>query len=312
MLELYFFNVGHGDSIAVKFPNGDWGIIDCYRNLEDTYPPVFDFLNKQGVTKLNFICITHPHSDHIKGIDILANNFDIDKFYLFGVKTGSPCEKTNDKPLIKALLAVTKNAKEIEKIEVVSANENKAIGNIVLKILSPDEKIRDQLRLTTYVNESQDFNKESIVIFFQYASKNVLLTSDITPNFWNDIYEHFNRKIDLIKISHHGSGYSNKYNDLSKYINKDAVAIISTDGGRRFPSVPDLQFIEILKKDLNCNVLCTSDLNTSEEYLSEDNNLLTNDIIDLMSEKINEPKYSGYIKCIIHEDGNISTELINK
>lgn len=311
MLELYFFNVGHGDSIAIKFPNEEWGIVDCYRNLEEVDPPVVTFLKNRNIKNLKFICITHPHSDHIRGVDILANNFDVDKIYLFGLRTGSPCEKTQYTPLIKALKTITKNAREKEKLEILSVNENKNIGDIILKVLNPDEEIRNTLRLKTYVNESQDFNKESIVIFFQYSDKNILLASDITPNFWDETYKHFNKKIDLIKISHHGSRYSNKYKDLSKYINKGAIAIISTDGGRRFTNIPDFQFINALKNDLNCKVICTSELNTSAEHPSEEVNLLTNDIIDLISEKISGPKYSGYIKCIISEDGNISTELIN-
>lgn len=32
MLKLYFFNVGHGDSIAINFPDNSWGVIDSQKD----------------------------------------------------------------------------------------------------------------------------------------------------------------------------------------------------------------------------------------------------------------------------------------
>ena len=311
MLELYFFNVGHGDSIAIKFPNDEWGIIDCFRNLEQVAPPVLTFLKKQDITHLNFVCITHPHSDHINGIDIIANNFEIDKFYLYGMRTGSPCEKDSNRPLIKALLSVTNNQKHINKMHVLDDGDIINISDISINICNPNDEIRDMLRLTAYVTESQDFNRESVVMFMQYANRNILLTGDITPNFWNNANKKISEKIDLIKISHHGSRFSNNFEQLSDFFQQGATAIISTDGGHKFPSIPDQEFIQNLRDNIGCNVICTSDLNSIQGNNDNENeNLLSNDTIDLISEKVDEPKYTGYIKCVISEQGNISTELI--
>lgn len=54
MLELYFFNVGHGDSIAIKFPNNEWGIIDCNRNINHKEPNVLTFLKSKNVKTFKF------------------------------------------------------------------------------------------------------------------------------------------------------------------------------------------------------------------------------------------------------------------
>lgn len=310
MLKLYFFNVGHGDSIAIKFPNNEWGIIDCFRNLEQVEPPVLTFLKKQGINNLNFVCITHPHSDHINGIDIIANNFEIDNFYLYGIRTGSPQERDINQPLIKALLTVTRYRKYINKMKILNDGDVIQMGDIPVHICNPNDEIRNSLKLMTYMN-NQDFNKESIVMFMQYVNRCILLTGDITPNFWNNANLKIPEKIDLIKISHHGSRFSNNFKQLSNFIQQGATAIISTDGGHRFSSIPDREFIQNLRDDLGCNVVCTSDLNGIQGNNNNENeNLLSNDTIDLISEKVDEPTYTGYIKCVIDEQGNILTRLI--
>ena len=70
MLKVYVINVGHGDSIAIRFPNGYWGLIDCNIPSVKEGNRVLDFLakNKPADEPLYFICLTHFDHDHFNGL----------------------------------------------------------------------------------------------------------------------------------------------------------------------------------------------------------------------------------------------------
>jgi len=103
MLNIYFFNVGHGDSIAVQFPDNTWGIIDCNRNRGEIDPNVLKFLKLEGIKSLRFLCLTHPHDDHFKGIDKIIEYFEenIGKFLTYNHRVGSKNETNKNSSLAK-------------------------------------------------------------------------------------------------------------------------------------------------------------------------------------------------------------------
>jgi beta-lactamase superfamily II metal-dependent hydrolase len=82
-LTVYLFNVGQGDNILLRLPNGEYGIIDCHYdapNLNQTEPPALTYLKKvrrrlnpATPLVLSFICISHPDTDHVMGVSDLLN-----------------------------------------------------------------------------------------------------------------------------------------------------------------------------------------------------------------------------------------------
>lgn len=70
MLKITFKDVGQGDSIILEW-NDDFGkpkvgIIDS--NLYNNKNPVLDFLKIEDYTEIEFIVLSHPHSDHFSGL----------------------------------------------------------------------------------------------------------------------------------------------------------------------------------------------------------------------------------------------------
>lgn len=307
MLEIYFFNVGHGDSIIIKFPNGAWGVIDCHRNYEKRNPNVLKFLKEHLINNLSFICVTHPHSDHIRGLDILEREYKqkIDKFLIYGLSTGSPCEKHKDTPLMKTLLSFTNSGKDAKKLFIVNRGYREYFGDAELIVLNPSEEIRNKITLKQYAVEHLDFNEESVVILVKYAGKQILLTGDIPTAPWDIILNDYpDIKADIIKISHHGSKINNDSILLEKIIKPNAYAIISTDGGKKYATLPSEEVINYLRNTLNCTVLNTSELGIIADE-TQDIDLATNEIIDMISEKVVEPFYNGYFKLVVDENGHI-------
>jgi beta-lactamase superfamily II metal-dependent hydrolase len=84
------FNVGQGDHLILKLPNGTYGLIDFHYdkgiNVAEE-PPALTYLKEQHTPEnpvvLSFLCISHPHRDHTKGLpkvlDWLSENEIIPK-----------------------------------------------------------------------------------------------------------------------------------------------------------------------------------------------------------------------------------------
>lgn len=87
-LQVHVLNagVGEGESIVLKLPDGKWGVVDCYaRSLSDRATnPTLAFLQQHGAAELEFLCLTHPHDDHFRGMSHILNAYPIRYFWRFG------------------------------------------------------------------------------------------------------------------------------------------------------------------------------------------------------------------------------------
>ncbi len=85
-LEIHVFGATIGESIAVRLPCGLWGVVDCYTpNLSAPETnPLVKFLKERGVESLEFLCLTHPHEDHYRGIGHLFVQYSPKRVWLFG------------------------------------------------------------------------------------------------------------------------------------------------------------------------------------------------------------------------------------
>lgn len=316
MLELYFFNVGHGDSIAIKFPNNEWGVIDCNRNRDEKDPSVLKFLKSNNVTCIKFIAVTHYHEDHFKGIDVIADYFgdNIGTILLPTYRCNSKLGQNNLNSLNRALKKILLPNKS-NKLKVIEDGNNFFVGNIEIKLLNPNMDIVKEC-FTRYLsdNESLIFNKESIVLFFRYAGKKILLTGDVTSDVWKDILKE-NKDIaaDILKISHHGSIENNPSNLLNVLLGNNCFAVISSDGNNKYKALPSTEVVNYICKNKRSEVLNTYKLNstlTQSNTNQEIGNLKTNKIIDGIAKRKQTTRYDGYFKIIVNDNGNISYETI--
>lgn len=87
-LSIYVFGAAEGESIAVRLPDGGWGVVDsCSRSRNGTaFNPVLDFLRERDVKELEFLCLTHPHADHFKGMGMLMDALEIKRLWLPSVQ----------------------------------------------------------------------------------------------------------------------------------------------------------------------------------------------------------------------------------
>src|ERR1700678_498036 len=85
LFRLYLYGATEGESIALQLPSGKWGVVDSFASsLENPATnPVYSLLKAKNVDQIEFLCLTHPHDDHFKGMSQLLHGFDVKQFWTF-------------------------------------------------------------------------------------------------------------------------------------------------------------------------------------------------------------------------------------
>lgn len=195
-LRVYFFDVGQADSMLIQ-NNGVNMLIDAGNNEDGEL--LVSNLKTLGIEKIDYLVGTHPHEDHIGGMDNIINNFSIGKIFM-------PNVSTNTKTFEDVVDAVkNKNLK----IETPKIGDEFTVGNANCKIV--------------YIGEDKEnLNLSSIVIQLEYNNLKYLFTGDAEEEIENKLDI---GKINILKVGHHGSDTSSS----EKFVKETApeIAIIS-------------------------------------------------------------------------------------
>lgn len=237
LLTIHYLNVGQADSILINNKE-DTMLIDAGNNSDGEN--IVKFIKNQNIKDIDILVGTHPHEDHIGGLDNIINNFDIGKIYM-------PDATTNTKTFETVLEAIeNKNYN----INIPKIDEEFNLGNMKFKVIY------------TGTDES-DLNNTSIVLKMIYGSTSYLFTGDAT-----DITEEkiLNKdiKADVLKIGHHGSSYSTTNKFLNVVNPKHGVISVGKDNKYNHPSEQTIKKlnknkIETYRTDLDGTIKVTSD-----------------------------------------------------
>lgn len=234
-LELYFWNVGQADSTFISC-SGEYMLIDAGNNADGKY--IVKQLQDMGIEKIDYLVGTHPHEDHIGGLDNIIKSFKIGKIYM-------PKRQADSKTFEDVLDAVSE--KKL-KISTPKKGESFVLGQADCKVLSVE-------------SDAEDTNDSSIVIQINFGKHKFLFTGDLTSNIekeidWEDV--------DVLKVAHHGSRYSSS----SEFLNaaKPEIAVISVGKDNDY-NHPHKEALNRLKK-INTTIYRTDEKGTI--YLRDD------------------------------------------
>ena len=154
-LKVHFIDVAQGDSAFVELPGGECMLIDC--GERDYVGRVISLADCLGYRRIDYILVTHPHTDHMGGMSAVIGSFDIGRIFM------PDCVATNS--AFTALLDAV-SAKGL-KIEIARAG---------VCIFDKTNLRADLLGPVTL--DSESFNNCSAVLKLRYGNTSFLFTGD--------------------------------------------------------------------------------------------------------------------------------------
>ncbi len=218
-LKMTFIDVGQGDSILIEFPRGKRMLIDgggLYGERFDIGKKVIaPFLWKKKICRIDYLVLTHPDPDHLKGLLFIASHFSIDQFWENGLRVESPSYQGLEEILLR---------KKIKRYILHASISTLNIHGVQLSILHPPERKEPKSEKV----DSRYINNQSLVMKLQFKNIRVLLTGDIEEEAEDRMLrEGLSLKADILKIPHHGSLSSSTLPFLQRV--KPSYAILSVD-----------------------------------------------------------------------------------
>lgn len=236
-----FIDVGQADSVLIR--NGNYNMLIDAGNNEDGEKLV-NYFKSLGIEEFTYVFATHPHEDHIGGMDDIINNFKIDNYYMSN-------KLSTTKTFTDVLDAL--DGRNL-KYTVPNKGDTLKLGDANIKVIYPGD-------------DKSNINDSSIVLKMTYGKNSFLLTGDATSNVERKIYNE-DIKSDVLKVAHHGSSYSSTDVFLDRV--KPYYAVISV-GKNNIYNHPSNKTLEKLNKR-NIKVYRT-DLDGTIVFISDGDNL---------------------------------------
>lgn len=226
-LTVDFIDVGQGDAILVKSPEGLTMLIDAGDNSEEER--MIQYLQDKGIQRLDYVIGTHPHADHIGGLDKVIHNFDIGEIYM-------PKVSHTTKTFEDVLLAVKEKG---YKIKTAKAGVNLDLGEGV--------KIQMVAPLSGSYSNTNDY---SAVIRLSYGETSFLFTGDAEKTSEYEMMDgNYPIKSTVLKVGHHGSITSTTDKFLKSVNPTYGVIFSQKDNSYEHPSK------EVVKRLEDANVI---------------------------------------------------------
>jgi competence protein ComEC len=185
---LHFLDVGQGDGAVLRTPAGRWILIDA-GPISDAGDAgrrvVAPFLARHGARQLALAFVSHAHADHLGGVPSVLQQFHA------GVVI-EPGEQVPD-PLYYRFLE--RLSAEATPWHAGQRGEHFRLDSLDFTILHPDRH---------WAGWGEDLNEDSLVLLIEYHDFEVLFAGDAGFPAELEMRSRI-RRVDLLKIGHHGS-----------------------------------------------------------------------------------------------------------
>ena len=231
-LILTMFDIGQAECFLIE--KGDViALIDCGKATQGKN--IVDSIRKRGISKIDYIFITHPHEDHMGGMLEIINNFQVGKIILPNINQRKLTAKWYKK-------IMNQLAQGNYQIEIAETNKKYNLENAEIKIIS--ERF-----------QGNNINNYSTVLKVTYGQNSIIMTGDAESGVEKELLKrNVNIESTILKVGHHGSktatieefieavnpiyaliscGLNNRYNhpsqEVIERINKKGIKLYRTD-----------------------------------------------------------------------------------
>lgn len=222
--KVHFIDVGQGQCTLIQ-ADGSNVLIDAGEN--DQGEKVVSYLQSQGVTQIDYAVGSHPHSDHIGGMDVVIDAIPTKRIILPELPSDLvPTTKT----YLDLLDAVERNGVQVIPAKV---GEEYALNGGSIRVLGP-------------AGEFNDLNSMSVGIKFTYGGRSFLTTGDMEQEAEEALLQTGeDLSADVYALGHHGSKTSNSMDLLRKV---QAEYYIAQAGYRNEYGHPHEEVLERVRK----------------------------------------------------------------
>ena len=238
-LRVNYIDVGQGDSIFIQLPNKETMLIDAGETYE--VDNVINYLNNLGIKKIGYVVGTHPHTDHIGGLEEVINTFDVGTIYM-------PKVSSNSKTFEDLLTTISNKGFKVKtaKSGVVVLSED----NLKLEFIAPNS------------DNYSNLNNYSAVLKLTYLDNTFLFMGDAETLSEDEITSDVDA--DVIKVGHHGSDSSSSVEFVKMVSPEYAIIMVGEGNNYNHPYQSIIDRYEsvgakVLRTDLDGNIVCDSD-----------------------------------------------------
>lgn len=235
-LVVEYLDVGQADSMLLS-SDGEYMLIDAGNNADGD--DIVRYLREVGADELKYVVGTHPHADHIGGMDDVILDLDVENVLL-------PNATTNTQTYSDVLDAI--ETKQVP-VTVPVKGQTFQLGDATISVVA--------------AQPSDDLNNTSIVLRATYEDTSFLFMGDAETAVENAILSSgTNVQSNVLKVGHHGSSTSTGSAFLAA-VSPDA-AVISCGAGNSYghPSAATLNKltgIPVWRTDLNGTIIAMTD-----------------------------------------------------
>lgn len=239
-IKIVFMDVGQGDATLVLMPEGkqmliDGGPDDSVLQQLGKYMPAFD-------NKIETVILTHPHADHLTGLNKVLEKYKVDKIY--------EGQGTSDSATFKRWKEEIKN----QKIADITASSNREID------------LGNSISFDVLAAGTGSQNNSSVVGRLEYKNTAVMMTGDAEVEAQTSLCTLASDRLvsDVLKVAHHGSSTGSVDCFLQKVAPDYAVISVGRDNKYGHPHAAALELLNrytknILRTDQRGSIVCESD-----------------------------------------------------
>lgn len=227
-LRAYFFDVGQGDASVILFKDK---VILIDAGEMDQGDKVVGYLKNLGVTRIDLLVATHPHSDHIGGMPKVLAAFPVAKV----LDSGMPSTSSLYERFLETV--------DEENIPYIIAGQGQTIDidpSLGILVLSPPKE-----------RTGDDLNANSIVLRISYGTVNLLYTGDATTAAEDVMVKTgYPLEAQVLKVGHHGSSGSGSTAFLSRVRPEVAVISLGEDNPYGHPHKEAMERLNIVRPEI--------------------------------------------------------------